>query len=181
MAEVFLRRLTRWQAEAQREAVADLYVEAYRGPSGEEFRERGAFLQRFAEHIQRPGFDMVIASDPALVGCAYGFPAERDGRLWQGFNGQVPRELEELTASGRVFVVAELMVLPTHRRGHVATRLQETLLLRSSAAMVVTLVDTANGAARSAVRAWGWQPTGRLLRSDDGEPEREAWSRGLAH
>lgn len=41
MAEVFLRRLTRWQAEAQREAVADLYVEAYRGPSGEEFRERG--------------------------------------------------------------------------------------------------------------------------------------------
>ncbi len=67
MAEVFLRRLTRWQAEAQREAVADLYVEAYREPSGEEFRERGAFLQRFAEHVQRPGFEMVIASDPALV------------------------------------------------------------------------------------------------------------------
>ncbi|GCD34941.1 hypothetical protein OEIGOIKO_02681 [Streptomyces chrestomyceticus JCM 4735] len=43
MAEVFLRRLTRWQAEAQREAVADLYVEAYRGPSGEEFRGRGPF------------------------------------------------------------------------------------------------------------------------------------------
>ncbi|MFH8406605.1 hypothetical protein ACH4FX_17705 [Streptomyces sp. NPDC018019] len=180
MAEVFLRRLTRWQAEAQREAVADLYVEAYRGPSGEEFRGRGAFLQRFAEHVQRPGFDMVIASDPALVGCAYGFPAGRDGGWWPGSNGQVPRELEELTAAGRVFVVAELMVLPAHRRGHVATRLQETLLIRSSAIKVVTLVDTANGAARSAVRAWGWRPTGRLCRSGDGAPELEAWSRELA-
>ncbi|MFK8849034.1 hypothetical protein [Streptomyces sp. Ac-502] len=124
---------------------------------------------------------MVIASDPALVGCAYGFPAERDGRWWQGLNGQVPRELEELTASGQVFVVAELMVLPAHRRGHVATRLQEMLLIRSNAAAVVTLVESANGAARSAVRAWGWQPTGRLRRSDDGEPELEAWSRELTH
>ncbi|WP_050515147.1 GNAT family N-acetyltransferase [Streptomyces rimosus] len=181
MAEVFLRRLTRWQAEAQREAMADLYVEAYREPSGEEFRERGAFLRRFAEHVQRPGFEMVIASDPALVGCAYGFPAERDARWWQEINGRVPHELEELTASGRVFVVAELMVLPAHRRGHVATRLQESLLLRSTATLVVTFVDTANGAARSAVRAWGWRLAGQLRRSDDGEPELEAWSRGPAH
>ncbi|CAM5517084.1 GNAT family N-acetyltransferase OS=Streptomyces alboniger OX=132473 GN=CP975_18760 PE=4 SV=1 [Streptomyces alboniger] len=30
MTEVFLRRLSRWQAEQQREAVAGLYVEAYR-------------------------------------------------------------------------------------------------------------------------------------------------------
>ncbi|MFH9421625.1 hypothetical protein [Streptomyces sp. NPDC017529] len=181
MAEAFLRRLTRWQAEAQREAVADLYVEAYRGPSGEEFRGRGAFLRRFAEHVQRPGFEMVIASEPALVGCAYGFPAERDGGWWQGFEGRVPRELEELTASGQVFVVAELMVLPAHRRGHVATRLQETLLVRSSATMVVTLVGTENGAARSAVRSWGWRPTGRLRGASDEEPELEAWSRSLAH
>lgn len=162
MAEVFLRRLTRWQAEAQREAMADVYVEAYGGVPGEEFRDRQDFLRRFAEDVQNPGFEMVIASASGLVGCAYGFRADRSGTWWQGFGDAFPAELEELTASGQVFVVAEMMVLPAYRRDHVATRLRDEVLSRCEAALAIALIAPDNGPAQSMCQAWGWQKLGQL-------------------
>ena len=56
MAEVYLRRLSQWQAEQQRDAAADVHVGAYRGVAGAEYRDRQGFLSRFEQHVQRPAF-----------------------------------------------------------------------------------------------------------------------------
>ncbi|MGP3949816.1 GNAT family N-acetyltransferase [Streptomyces sp. 7N604] len=176
MAEVFLRRLTRWQAETQREAMADVYVEAYKGVLGEEFRDRQDFLLRFADHVQHPGFEMVIASTPELAGCAYGFRADRSGTWWQGFLGAFPSAIEELTASGQVFVLAEVMVLPAYRRRHIATRLKDHLLARCDAALAVALIDPGNGPARNTCQAWAWTKLGQL-QSISGASPLDVWGR----
>ncbi|MFE9410000.1 hypothetical protein ACFYN0_14565 [Streptomyces sp. NPDC006704] len=171
MTEVFLRRLSRWQAEQQRESVADLYVAAYENvpaapgapgvPGG--FLGRDGFLRRFAQDVQRPGFDMIIAGDPFLLGCAYGYPPGREGEWWHGFRGAATDGDEELAASDRVFALAELMVLPTRRRAGVATRLKERLLERQEADLLTALITPTNTAAAAAFTSWGWtrspQPT----------------------
>ncbi|WP_192583527.1 GNAT family N-acetyltransferase [Streptomyces albicerus] len=179
MAEVYLRRLSRWQAEQQRSAVADVYVTAYRGAAGAEYRDRQGFLSRFEQHVQRPGFDMVVADAGGLVGCAYGFRVDRTGEWWSGFGGELPTDIEELTASGRTFLLAELMVLPAHRRLGIATLLGKRLLSRLDADLVVAAVerpddsggDDSGGddgdsgprsAAEETLRAWGWSRLGVL-------------------
>lgn len=178
-SDVFLRGLTRWQGEQQRGSVADLAVEAYRGDRGEEFRDRQEFLGRFTADTQRPGFEMALAGSVAgPVGCAYGFAMGREGDHWRGLLGDLPRQIEELTASGQVFVIADLMVLPANRRRGAGTALVELLLSRCDAALATAFVDPANLPARAAFEAWHWTRTGRL-RADDAFPEREVWSRGL--
>lgn len=159
MAEVYLRRLTRWQAEQQRAVVADLYVTAYRTAAGAEYRDREEFLRLFAQQAQHDGFDMVVADAVGLVGCAYGHRLERDGAWWADFPVEVTPQTEELTASGRVFVLAELMVLPGYRRRRVATRLGELLLSRHPLDLVVAGVgpDRVEGGIRDLLRAWGWK------------------------
>ncbi|MEV6793673.1 GNAT family N-acetyltransferase [Streptomyces sp. NPDC051320] len=180
MTEVFMRRLTRWQAEQQREAIADTYVEAYLRAPGEEFHDRQRFLERFVEDMQRPGFDMMVGDGPSLAGCAYGYRLEREGALWRGFRGGVPKDLEELTASGQVMVLAELMVLPEFRRRRVASRLVEQLLIRSRSALVAALAEPANTPVTSAFQAWGWHLLGEVQPDQDG-PLLEAWGRNIEH
>ncbi|MCX5388054.1 GNAT family N-acetyltransferase [Streptomyces sp. NBC_00083] len=176
MTEVFLRRLSRWQAEQQRESVADLYVAAYDGTPGAQPPERDAFLRRFAQDVQRPGFDMIIAGDPFLLGCAYGYPPGREGEWWHGFRGAATDGDEELAASDRVFALAELMVLPTRRRAGVATRLQERLLERQEADLLTALIAPDNTAAAAAYASWGWTRSLRAAPSATG-PARDAWTR----
>lgn len=161
MTEVFLRRLSRWQAEQQRESVADLYVAAYEGVEGAESLGRQGFLRRFAEDVQRPGFDMIIAGDPFLVGCAYGYPPGREGEWWHGFRGAKTDGDEELATADRVFALAELMVLPSRRRKGIATRLQQRLLERQEADVLTTLISPTNTPAAAAYAAWGWTRTPR--------------------
>ncbi|WP_053921984.1 GNAT family N-acetyltransferase [Streptomyces chattanoogensis] len=164
MAEVFLRRLTRWQAETQRESVADLHAAAHHGrPAADGVPDRAEFLRRFAGYdIQRPGFDMVIGSDPALVGCCYGYAADREGDWLRacsaGLPDELPDEVCQAAAAGRLFLLAGLMVLPAHRRTGVATRLAQTLLIRSNAALALAPVAADNAPARAAFRSWGWRP-----------------------
>lgn len=178
--EVFLRGLTRWQAEQQRESVADLAVEAYRGDRGEEFRDRQEFLGRFTADTQRPGFEMALAGNAAgSAGCAYGFAMARDGDHWRGLLGDLPRHIEELTASGQVFVIADLMVLPANRRRGVGTALIELLLSRCDAALATVFVDPTNMPARAALEAWHWTRTGHV-QADDVDPEHDVWIRSLA-
>ncbi|URN12733.1 hypothetical protein LUW77_17215 [Streptomyces radiopugnans] len=125
---VRLRRLSRWQAETLREDLADLYVESSRAQAGEEYRGREAFLRRLTGDIRRPGFALLIAEDPALAGCAYGFPVQREGTWWRGFDGPLTQSVEQLTASGHVFAITEIVVHPhTDDRG-LARRLQQRLL-----------------------------------------------------
>ncbi|MEW2572259.1 hypothetical protein [Streptomyces sp. NPDC047070] len=188
MAEVYLRRLSRWQAEQQRDAVADVYVGAYRGAAGAEHRDRQGFLRRLEQHVQHTGFDMMVADTAGTVGCAYGFRVPRSGEWWSGLQGGLPTDIEELTASGRTFLLAELMVLPVHRRRGIATRLVERLLIRLDADLVVAATgratdrasdhgadggggsadgdrdgdDGSPGAAAEAFRSWGWSRFGVL-------------------
>ncbi|MFG2135951.1 GNAT family N-acetyltransferase [Streptomyces sp. NPDC048650] len=184
MAEVFLRRLSRWQAETQRESVADLYAAAHHDPpAGQAAPQREEFLRRFAGYdVQRPGFEMVIGSDPTLAGCCYGYPADREGewiREYPGPDGP-PGELRETAAAGRLFLVAGLMVLPSHRRRRVATRLQEALLMRSTGALALALIAADNAPAGAALRSWGWRPVdGRPRDVAGAAARREAWARPL--
>ncbi|MEV4921750.1 GNAT family N-acetyltransferase [Streptomyces roseoverticillatus] len=198
MGDVFLRRLSRWQADQYRDQLADLHVAAYDGaahgatardaapmhdaaasaephgrggsdhgePYVEPFHSRSRFRERLAEHSARPGFDLVIAdSGGQPVGCAYGYPLPRDSARWQGFAGPVPGQLAELTAAGRVFAVAELVVTLRERRRGIGQRLHDRLLSGSGAALAVLLLSPADAhatAAEAARRSWGWQPAGRL-------------------
>lgn len=178
MAEFFLRRLTRWQAEQQRGPFADMFVEAYEGAAGEEFRDRQDFLRRFEDDVQQPAFDMVVAEGPHPMGCAYGFRVDRAGNWWKGIGGGLPSDLEELTASGQVFVIVEMMVLPACRRTGVATRVQQHLLARSDAARAIALVAPGNTPAEAAYRAWSWEDLG-AVGAGSGRPALRVWSRGL--
>ena len=186
---VFLRRLSRWQAEQQREALADLWVEAYRGVVGHRFRDRQDFLRRFADELSLTGFDMVIAgaaggSAADTVGCAYGFRADRSDESWQHLNAGALPEAEELTASGQVFAVAELMVLPAHRREGIATRMLDLLLTRADSALALARVEGDGGRAGAAFRSWGWTPVarpplGRYEHPRRGSRATEFWTRRL--
>jgi GNAT superfamily N-acetyltransferase len=178
MADFFLRRLSRWQAEQQRGPFADMFVEAYEGAAGEEFRDRQDFLRRFEDDVRQPAFDMVIAEGPQLMGCAYGFRVHRSGNWWKGVGAGLPSDLEELTASGQVFVIAEMMVPPPCRRTGVATRLQEHLLVRSDAARAIALVAPGNAPAEAAYRAWSWDDLGEVG-TGAGTPAPHVWSRSL--
>jgi hypothetical protein len=180
MSEVFIRRLSRWQADRERDAVADLYVEAYRGTAGEGFHDRQEYLRRLDEHVQRPGFELVIASAAGrLAGSVYGYRADRTDEWWHGIQGELPDEMAELTASGRAFVMTELMVLPSFRRGHVATRLQEHLLTPSGIGLAVTVIDQENEPARAALKSWTWESLGKITPVSGGAPL-EAWTRRLS-
>ena len=190
VAEVFFRRLSRWQADQQRESIADLYEATYRdsgegttsqatNPYDPSFHDRRAFLDRFGEDVQRPGFDMLIATKvTALVGCIYGYLPDRQGGWWYGRHDIAPRELGQLPDSGKLFTIAELMVEPGHRRQNIAARLQERLLVRVDADRVTTLIEPSNTAAKAAYAAWSWSQTGTLPAAD-GRPELEVWSQWL--
>lgn len=171
MAEVFLRRLTRWQAEQQRETMANLYVECHGldGPGGGVARK--AFLERFERHVQELDFDMVTANSAAVVaGCLYGFRAERGGALADALRTVLPAEAAAPAGAGRLFVLTELMVLPEYRRRGVATRLRDLLLSRHAADVVVAA--TPAGADHEVLRAWSYARLGELA-----SPPGEAWLR----
>lgn len=178
MGTVFLRRLSRWQAETERRDIADLYAEAMAEADGARVLAREDFLRRFADHdVQQPGFDMVVAADPAPVGCAFGFRADRGGPWWDAFRDR-PTEVGELSAARQIFVVAELMVVPRQQRRRVAGRMLRELLARSGAAVALTLLDPGNAPGRAAYQSWGWTKAGQLTPAD-GTPPAEAWARRL--
>ena len=164
---VRLRRLNRWQAEGLREDLADLYVESSDAEAGEEFNDRQKFLVRLADEVKLAGFDMLVAEAAALAGCVCGFSMPRDGSWWEGFEGPLPQNLEQLTASGHVFAILETLVHP-HQHAHGLARLmQERLLADHQASLGVTLVDeSARGVGRT-LEGWGWREIGRIRREPD--------------
>ena len=165
--ETVLRRLNRWQAEEQREDLADLYVECCPSKPGQEFPLREAFIERLVADARTPGFSMRVAETATLTGFAFGVPLERDGSWWQGFEGVLPQYLEQLTASGHVFAISELVVHPYAREHGVASRLVERVLADNQASLAVTLVDQADPVINAALQSWGWRRIG-LARSGPG-------------
>lgn len=200
MGEAFLRRLSRWQAEQQRAPLAEVHVRAYDGSVADDGRDddRGAFLRRFEQHVQQPGFDMAVAdADGGPVGWAYGFRAAPDSGGWMntawgdGFSAaqaELPPDIREFTASQHTFVLVEFVVLPTHRRRGIATRLSGLLLSRLGTDLVVTAVRPPTGegrpdAAAETLHAWGWEKLGEAARTPDAHAAaedtgaREVWVR----
>ncbi|HEY3481382.1 MAG TPA: GNAT family N-acetyltransferase [Streptomyces sp.] len=163
--------MSRWQAEQQQDAVADLFAEVYPGTASGEPYDRPAFLRRFTADTRRPGFDMVVASERRITGAAYGYVLDRYDDPWRDVDGELPPRARELTASGQVFTLAELMVLPDFRRQGIATRLIGQLVLRSNAALFTVRVGADADAAHHALRAWGWTRVGDL------QPSTQLWTR----
>jgi GNAT superfamily N-acetyltransferase len=159
-----LRRLDRWQAETMREDLADLYVESSSAAPGQGYRSREEFLGRLAEDVRRPGFDMLIAEGASLAGCVFGFPVGRDGSWWQGFVGALPENLEQLTASGHVFAVSDILIHPDERDQGLGRRLQAGLLADQDSSLGVTMLDRADDTASAAFLSWGWQELGEVLK-----------------
>ncbi|WP_246113886.1 hypothetical protein [Streptomyces montanus] len=163
---VRLRQVNRWQAQGVSGGLADLYVdsretsprEAYRRPS------RRHFLNRLTADIRRPGFAMVIAETDHLVGCAFGFPVRSDGYWWLGFDGALPHSIKQLTESGGVFAIIDILVRPHPQDQDVARRLQERLLTDHQASLGATLVDRADRPTLTALRSWGWLDAGEIWR-----------------
>ncbi|WP_406505627.1 hypothetical protein [Streptomyces sp. NBC_00212] len=44
-------------------------------------------------------------------------PVRRDGTWWRGFHGPLPQRIEQLTASGHVFAITEIVVHPHEMAG----------------------------------------------------------------
>ncbi|WP_369193816.1 hypothetical protein [Streptomyces djakartensis] len=162
-----LRRLNRWQTETVQEELADLYVESSSTQAGRQYRAREAFLRRLTGAVRQAGFALLIAEDTAFAGCAYGFPVPREGTWWRGFDGALPRSVEQLTASGHVFAVVEIVVHPHTDDQGLARRLQERLLADHHASLGATLIDPADARAYDAFRSWGWQDIGAIDRPTD--------------
>ncbi|MBV7696088.1 hypothetical protein KWI83_10565 [Streptomyces sp. TRM70350] len=166
MAPVRLRRLNRWLVEGLREALAGLYVESRATAPGDPYRRPGRqnFLNRLTVDMRRPGFAMVIAETDSLRGCAFGFPVRGDGSWWLGFDGVLPRSIEQLTASGNVFAFADILIRPHPQDRELARRVQERLLTDHQASLGATLVDRADHPTLTALRSWGWLDIGELRR-----------------
>jgi hypothetical protein len=171
---VYLRGLSRWQAEDQREDLADLYVESSMAVAGDEYDSREGFLRRLTEDVRQPGFDMMIAEAtvPAeasvLVGAVFGYPVRRDGTWWRGFHGPLPHRIDQLTASGHVFAITGIVVHRHERDRGLAGHLQHRLLTDHQSSLGVTLLNQADPVASAAFRAWGWQDIGEFHRPQDG-------------
>ncbi|WP_327251428.1 hypothetical protein [Streptomyces sp. NBC_01244] len=164
MTAIRLRRLNRWQAEGLKEDVADLYVESSHPPAGTAHSSREAFLHRLTGDVRRPGFAMLVAERTTLFGCVFGFPLRRDGSWWRGLLGPLPRDIEQLTASGHVFAVTEVVVAPHEQGLGLGRRLQERLLDDQRASLGATLVPRSDVRSLAAFRSWGWQEVGEVHR-----------------
>ncbi|MGW0609436.1 hypothetical protein [Streptomyces sp. NPDC002788] len=159
--------MNRWQAETLQEDLADLYVESSSTQTGRQYRAREAFLRRLTGAIRRAGFALLIGEDTAFAGCAYGFPVPREGTWWRGFDGALPQNVEQLTASGHVFAITEIVVHPHTDDQGLARRFQERLLADHHASLGATLVDQADAPAYDAFLSWGWQDIGAIRRPTD--------------
>ncbi|MFE7169703.1 hypothetical protein [Streptomyces sp. NPDC057616] len=139
-------------------------MESSRPQAGHAYRGREAFLRRLTSDIRRARFALLTAEDNALAGCVYGFPVPREGTWWRGFAGFLPRSVEQLTASGHVFAITEIVVHPHTEDQDLARRIQERLLADHHASLGATLVDRADTPACDAFLSWGWQDIGAIHR-----------------
>jgi predicted N-acetyltransferase YhbS len=145
-----LRRINRWQAEKQREDLADLSVECCSVEPGQEFRHREEFVRRLVADARHPGFDMLLAETATLVGFVFGVPVDRDGAWWHGF------------------AITDLAVHPYVRQHGVTGQLLERLLGDHHASLGAALVDQADQVAYAAFRSS--TESGGLVHDARGKP-----------
>ncbi|MFD9005302.1 hypothetical protein ACFV0T_30870 [Streptomyces sp. NPDC059582] len=158
-----VRPLSRLQVEDRLEELGDLYARTSGGDPREWDRARALFLRRLAADLRRPGFALLIAENPALMACAYGFSVCGDGLRRESFGGGLPEGLLRLAAAGRLFTVSEILVPPRvrtryqNRDWNLARRLQRRLLTDHAATLGITLVRRSDAVTLDALRSWGWR------------------------
>ncbi|MGW2239767.1 hypothetical protein [Streptomyces sp. NPDC001759] len=174
----FVRPLTRRQVDDRLWELDELYARtsscaprepAYVGPSGQD--RWTAFQQRLADHIRRPGFELLVAEavGPSgardLTACAYGFPVHRGGSWWRDLDGYLPEDLLDVAHADGLFAIADILVerrvrtQDQARDWNLARRLQKRLLAGHTGAVGVTLVDRGDMESYRALLAWGWRPS----------------------
>ncbi|MEV7884957.1 hypothetical protein ACWD3I_08125 [Streptomyces sp. NPDC002817] len=127
-----------------------------------------AFRRRLADHMRRPGFELLVAETTrpsgatVLTACAYGFPVLGDDAWWQELDGHLPANLPGLAAPGGLFVIGDILVerrvrtQDQSREWNLARRLQKRLLSDHTAAVGVMLVDRGDTDTFEALLSWGW-------------------------
>ncbi|MFF6877022.1 hypothetical protein ACFY9S_17110 [Streptomyces sp. NPDC012474] len=148
------------------EDLADLYVESRVTAPGDAYRRpsRQNFMDRLTTDMRRPGFAMVIAEMDRVMGRAFGFPVPGDGSWWVGFDGTLPRSIDQLTLSGRAFAFGNIFVRSHPQDRDLALRSQERLLTEHQASLGATLVDQADRVTLAALRSRGWPDIGVFRR-----------------
>lgn len=135
-----LRPLTRWQIADHLEELGELYA-ANSGaePWAREGMSR-AFLGRLGSDMRHPGFALLVAENPTVTACAFGFPL-----------------------SARLFAIREIVVGPAARERYpdrdwnLARRLQRRLLGDHDGATGITVVARSDVWTQNALRSWGWR------------------------
>ncbi len=143
------------------DALADLYEQAW-ARARDPFRSRTAFLSRYADHANAPGFALVTAHEQdSLIGYIYGRPIPAESRRWKSLLEPLPADYTR--EDGRRTVgVNELHVRADRRRQGVASALHaEYVRLWPHAERVTLLVDPANTAASAVYRSWGYVKVGQ--------------------
>jgi hypothetical protein len=141
--------------------MADLYVESRHAAPGAQYRDREEFLQRVADSVRRPGFDMVLAESASLAGYCFGYPLDRDGRWWDALIGPLPEDVERLTASGHVFTIVETVIRSHEHDNGLTSRLHQRLLANSHASLGATLTHHADPL-NATLHAAGWRTLGEF-------------------
>ncbi|MFD3503418.1 hypothetical protein ACFWWT_12635 [Streptomyces sp. NPDC058676] len=97
----------------------------------------------------------MIAEMDRQMGCAFGFPVRGDGPWWFGFDGALPRSIDQLTVSGRAFAFDDILIR-AYQQDWGSARRVERLLTDHQASLGATLVYRADRATPAALRSWGW-------------------------
>ncbi|MDT0614313.1 STAS domain-containing protein [Streptomyces lancefieldiae] len=163
MDGIRLRRLTRWQADGVREDIADLASESVAGTPGEAYHDRGDFLRRLAVSAHRPGFALLVAETTVLVGCAFGFPVDRDGSGCRECDGTLQEIVQRLTSRARFVVLTQVVAHPHPQHRDIGRRLQRRLLDDLHASLAVALLHPADRAGQAAFSSWGWRNMGEVV------------------
>ncbi|MFD8307061.1 hypothetical protein ACFV29_32675 [Streptomyces sp. NPDC059690] len=174
----FVRPLTRRQIDDRMWELDELYARTsscapreptHVGPAGQD--RYTAFQQRLADHVRRPGFELLVAEavGPSgardLTACAYGFPVHRAGSWWRDLDGHLPEDLLDVAAVDGLFAIADILVerrvrtQDQTRDWNLARRLQKRLLGSHTGVLGVTLVDRDDMEKYRALLAWGWRPS----------------------
>ncbi|MFJ9202800.1 STAS domain-containing protein [Streptomyces flaveolus] len=160
---VRLRRLSRWQAEAMGEDIADLAVASVAGTAGEAYHERHEVLRRLAVSARRPGFALLVAETTALVGCAYGCPVRTGGSGRREHDDTLPECIGRLTSCAEFVVLTQFVAHPHPRNRDIARRLQQHLLADRNSSLGVTLLHPADRTGQATFASWGWRNMGEIV------------------
>ncbi|MER5440147.1 hypothetical protein [Streptomyces sp. NPDC002790] len=132
--------MPRGQIADRLQELGALYAANYCAEAGQCDRPTRAFLRRLVIDIRRPGFGLLVAENPSMTACAYGFPL-RTGLF----------EVREIVVPRRTRVQSP------HQGWNLARRLQRRLLVDHGHSRGITLVDRDDVRTHAALRSWGWR------------------------